>query len=131
MKFGRYLAVGVWNTVFGYATFSAFTYSLRSVVPHSYMAATLLSSLLNITVAFLGYKWFVFRTEGNYLREWCRCVAVYSGGIGLSLVILPVFVYGVKELTGDEVRAPYVAGALTAGITALAGYWGHSRISFR
>ena len=28
------------------------------------------STVINITVAFLGYKWFVFKTKGNYLREW-------------------------------------------------------------
>lgn len=131
MQFGRYLAVGVWNTIFGYATFGLFTYLLTGVVAYSYMVAMVLSSVLNITVAFLGYKWFVFRTEGHYLREWARCVMVYSGGIGLSLALLPVLVYGVKRLTGDDGRAPYIAGALTAGITAVISFWGHKRVSFR
>ena len=33
---------------------------------------------LGITVAFLCYKHFVFRTKGNYLKEWLRCFAVYG-----------------------------------------------------
>ena len=61
-------------------------------MPHSYIWASVLSSLLNITVAYLGYKWFVFKTKGNYLREWMRCVAVYSGGIIFALLALPVLV---------------------------------------
>jgi hypothetical protein len=28
-----------------------------------------ISSLLNISVSRLGYKWFVFKTKRNYLRE--------------------------------------------------------------
>ena len=26
----------------------------------------------DITVAYFGYKFFVFRTHGNYLREWLK-----------------------------------------------------------
>src|ERR1035437_8903670 len=71
-QFGRYLLVGTWNTLFGYGTFALFTAVLNPFVPHSYILASLLSSLLNITVAYLGYKWFVFKTRGHYLREWMR-----------------------------------------------------------
>src|ERR1700674_2234048 len=78
-QFGRYLLVGLGNTVFGYATFAFFTAILDRYVPQSYMLASVLASVLNITVAFLGYKWFVFKTKGNYLREWGRCVGVYGG----------------------------------------------------
>src|SRR6185295_9891200 len=74
----RYLAVGVWNTAFGYGTYAAFTALLYDSFPYSYLAASVLSGLLNISVSFLGYKWFVFKTKGHYLREWARCVAVYS-----------------------------------------------------
>jgi len=59
----------------------------------------LLSSLLNITVAYFGYKWFVFKTKGNYLREWMRCVAVYSGGIIFALPALPALVVLIRHNT--------------------------------
>lgn len=131
MQFARYLAVGIWNTAFGYATFGLLTYWLTDVVPYSYMVATVLSSLVNITVAFLGYKRFVFRTKGNYLREWSRCVMVYSGAIGLSLVLMPIFVYAIKSYTAFGGRAPYIAGAITAGISAVVSFLGHKRVSFR
>src|SRR5262245_9929820 len=80
-QFGRYLLVGIWNAAFGYGTFALFTWILDHYMPASYMAASLIASVLNITVAFLGYKWFVFKTRGNYLKEWVRCLMVYSGGI--------------------------------------------------
>ncbi len=67
-QLGRYLVVGIWNTAFGYATFALFNLLLEGRVPASYMVASLLASVINITVAFLGYKWFVFKTRGNYLQ---------------------------------------------------------------
>jgi len=109
-QFGRYLLVGIWNTLFGYGTFALLTAVLNPIVPHSYMWASLLSSLLNITVAYLGYKWFVFKTKGNYLREWLRCVAVYSTGIILTLIALPILVLLIRRNTHFFAQAPYIAG---------------------
>ncbi len=131
MRFGRYIAVGLWNTLFGYATFALFTSLLRDIIPYSYMAATVLASLINISVAFLGYKWFVFRTRGNYLREWARCVMVYSSTLVLSLILLPFLVAAARHATGDAVLAPYVGGALMTGVTVVVSFVGHRRISFR
>jgi putative flippase GtrA len=130
-QFARYLLVGVCNTAFGYATFALFTALLEKVVPHSYMAASVLSSLLNITVAFLGYKWFVFKTQGNYLREWCRCVGVYSGSIVLGLILLPFLVFLIRHRFGYHHQAPYIAGAVLTGVTVVVSFFGHKRFSFR
>lgn len=130
-QFVRYLLVGVWNTAFGYAAFALFTALLDKVVPHSYLIGSLLSSFLNITVAFLGYKWFVFKTKGNYLREWIRCVGVYSGSIALGLLLLPIFVLTIRHNFGYQREAPYIAGALLTGITVILSFFGHKHISFR
>lgn len=130
-QFLRYLVIGVWNTAFGYATFALFTHLLENVVPQSYMAASVLSSLINITVSFLGYKWFVFKTKGNYLREWARCVAVYGSNILFGLAILPVLVYLIRHTTHWQRQAPYVAGALLTAITVLVSFFGHKHFSFK
>ena len=55
-QFGRYLAVGVCNTAFAYASYALFTALLDRYIPASYMAASMIASVLNITVSFLGYK---------------------------------------------------------------------------
>jgi putative flippase GtrA len=130
-QFGRYLLVGAWNTFFGYGTFALFTAVLNPIVPHSYIWASLLSSLLNITVAYFGYKWFVFKTKGNYLREWMRCVAVYSGGIAFALVALPVLVLLIRHNTRFFAEAPYIAGAFLTVIVVVYNFLGHKRFSFR
>src|ERR1700744_4578537 len=70
----RYLLVGGFNTAFGYGLFALLNWGLSRTMPYGYLAATLLSNLIAITVAFLGYKWFVFRTKGNYVRQWLRCL---------------------------------------------------------
>jgi len=130
-QFGRYLMVGVWNTLFGYGMFALFTAVLTPIVPYSYMWASFFSSLLNITVAFLGYKWFVFKTKGNYLREWLRCVAVYGSGIAIGLIALPVLVTLIRRNTHFFSQAPYIAGAILTAVTVVYSFVGHKRFSFK
>ena len=130
-QLGRYLAVGIWNTAFAYGTFALFTALLDQHVPASYLPASLISSVLNITVSFFGYKWFVFRTRGNYLREWARCLAVYSGSIVLGLVLLAPTVWLVTTVTGNARAAPYIAGALLLGVQVVLSFLGHKTFSFR
>lgn len=130
-QFGRYLSVGIWNTAFGYGTFALFTALLDRYIPASYMVGALLSSILNITVAFLGYKWFVFKTKGNYLREWLRCLVVYGSTILVGLALLPPTVFLVAYATGNPSIAPYVAGALLMGAQVILSFFGHKKFSFR
>lgn len=130
-QLGRYLIVGVWNTAFAYGSFALFTALLDKYIPASYMVGSLLSSLLNITVSFLGYKWFVFKTKGNYLREWFRCLMVYSGSIVLGLILLPPTVLLVTHATDDPKSAPYIAGALLTVFNVIISFVGHKNFSFR
>ena len=130
-QFARYLLVGVWNTGFAYGTYAALTAWLTPKIPHAYIVASLLSGVLNITVAFLGYKWFVFRTKGNYLKEWLRSLAVYSGSLLLGLLLLPVVVEAVRRFTGNGRSAPYIGGALLMGATVIYSFFGHRRFTFR
>ena len=127
----RYLLVGVWNTAFGYGTFAAFTALLSPYGKNSYLAAMVFSNLVNITVAFLGYKWFVFKTKGNYVKEWLRCLSVYSGSILISFIALPGVVFALRKWFGYDKGAPYVGGAILTVATAVISFFGHKNISFR
>jgi putative flippase GtrA len=130
-QFARYLAVGAWNTLFGYSLYAALTALLTPLIPYSYMVASLLANVVSITVAFLGYKWFVFKTKGNYLREWARCVAVYSGAIAIGLMLLPILVGAVRHYTRYQRQAPYIAGAMLTGVSVVFSFVGHRKFSFR
>jgi len=130
-QFGRYLLVGAWNTLFGYGVFAALVAVLDPRIPNGYVLANVLGSVLSITVAFLGYKWFVFKTKGNYLREWLRCMAVYGSGVALGTVILPLIVELLRRGFGMGTAAPYVGGALLLGGSAMFNFMGHKHFSFQ
>ena len=129
-QFGRYLAVGVCNTAFSYSAYAGLTALLTPYIPYAYVPASLIGGLLNITFSFLTYKHFVFRTKGNYLREWSRCIVVYGGTALLGAALLPVIVFLLRHFTPADQSAPYIAGAIQMGAGAVAGFLGHKNFSF-
>jgi len=126
----RYLAVGACNTIFGYGCFALFTLLLTPVLSYGYVAASILANLFSITFAFLGYKWLVFKTKGNYLREWIRCLGVYAGGMILSAAALPFVVGVIRRQPGHDRSAPYIAGAVVLVFSIVFSFFGHRHISF-
>src|ERR1035441_8725951 len=103
----RYLAVGAFNTIFGYGCFALFTLLLTPLLSYGYVLASLIANLVSITFAFFGYKWFVFRTKGNYLKEWIRCVGVYGSSMILSAAALP-FVVGVIDRKSTRLNSSHL-----------------------
>jgi putative flippase GtrA len=126
----RYLAVGACNTIFGYGCFALFTLLLTPVLSYGYVAASILANLFSITFAFLGYKWFVFKTKGNYLQEWLRYLGVYAGGMILSAAALPFVVGVIRRQPGHDRSAPYIAGAIVLVFSIVFSFFGHRHISF-
>jgi putative flippase GtrA len=126
----RFLAVGACNTIFGYGCFAMFTLLLTPLLSYGYVVASLLANLFSITFAFLGYKRFVFKTHGNYLKEWIRCVGVYATSMILSVAALPVIVAIIRRQTGHERSAPYIAGAILLLFSVVFSFFGHRHISF-
>ncbi len=162
----RYLCVGVFNTAFAYVTFAVALTLLNNALPQRFLYLTVvLSSVivtpLNITVAFFGYKFFVFRTKGNFVREWLRCFAVYGTGMIPGLIALSALtkllqaafhrdstslhtMLGTLEqhLSGAPLRwvthigtgkamAGYVAGALMIFFTTIYSFMGHKHVTFK
>ncbi|HLJ86866.1 MAG TPA: GtrA family protein [Candidatus Angelobacter sp.] len=123
--------VGVVNTVFGYGSFALLTVTLAHLIPNSYILAGFLSGLLNVTFAYLNYKWIVFKTKGNYFREWLRCVTVYGASMAVGTLLLPVIVVLIHRFTSIGAGAPYVAGAILTAWTAVSGFLGHKKFSFQ
>lgn len=165
-QFVRYLCVGVFNTFFGYLSFVVILTLLNAVLPTHFLYLTvILASILpvplNITVAYLTYKFFVFRTKGNYLGEWLKCFAVYGTGMIPGLVVLStltrflqslihghaaslhVFLDAVGRHLGGRALsflhhivtgkavAGYIAGALVIGATTIYSFIGHKWVTFR
>ena len=130
-QFARYLMVGVWNTVFGYSLYALFTALLMPRVRFGYIYASVASNLIAITVAYFCYKIFIFKTQGNYLMEWLRCILVYGSALLPGLVLLPLLVGCLHYGFHLGQSAPYVAGALWTGLTVIYSFLGHKNFSFR
>lgn len=127
----RYLIVGGWNTAFGYGVFSGLNYVLTGVIPYPYMVANVLANMISISVAYFGYKFFVFKTKGNYLREYLRTYLVYGASCLASLGLLPIFVVLVRLAYPNPVLAPYIAQAVILPVIVVMSYFGHKKYSFR
>jgi len=130
-QFARYILVGGFNTVFGYCVFALLNWFFAGHGSYSYMYAAVLGSLITISVAFLGYKWFVFRTRGNYLVEYIRCFGVYGSSMLIGLAGLPILVTILRHILRKPVQAPYIAAAIMTMVTVLFGFLGHKNISFK
>ncbi len=162
----RYLAVGLFNTLFGYATFATLLYFLDRALPQRYLyltvvLASIIATPLNITVAYFGYKFFVFKTHGNILREWLKCFAVYGTSMVPSLVALSAltgllqrlfhthaaYLHAilssvenhlsgtplalVQHIATGKAMAGYLAGALVIAISTVYSFIGHKKVTFR
>jgi putative flippase GtrA len=165
-QFVRYLCVGGFNTLFGYTSYVVLLTLLNSALPNrllylTVVIASVLSMPLNITVAFLGYKFFVFRTKGNFLREWLKCFAVYGTAMIPGLVALsaltrflqsylhahserlhPMLASFETHLSGrplalvqpfanGKAMAGYIAGAIVIAVSTVYSFFGHRNVTFR
>jgi putative flippase GtrA len=116
---------------------------------------------LAISEAYLTYKFFVFRTKGNYLGEWLKCFAVYGTGMIPGLVTLSaltgflqlmihrhaaslhVLLSAVeRHLSGRPLTilqhsatgksmAGYIAGAVLTAVSTIYSFVGHKTFTFR
>ena len=164
-QFARYLAVGVFNTIFGYSTFVIALSLLNRTAPSKYLylmapLASIISTPLNITVAYFGYKFFVFRTRGKYLLEWLKCFAVYGTGMLPGLFVLGALtrllqsafhthsaslhqtlsqteghlsgapLHALQHVHGSA-AAGYLAGAIVTAASTVYSFVGHKKVTFR
>jgi putative flippase GtrA len=165
-QFLRYLCVGGFNTLFGYCTFAAALYLLNLALPQRFLyltvvLASVIAMPVNITVAYLGYKFFVFQTHGNYLREWLKCFAVYGTAAIPSLLALSALtrllqslihrhsaslhsalaateshLHGsslalVQHIATGKAMAGYIAGAIVIAFSTIYSFIGHKKVTFR
>lgn len=131
----RYLIVGGWNTLFGYGCFFLLVRLLLRLMPAqpalAASVATVPATIINVTVSFLGNKWFVFRTRGNYLREYRRSLLVYLPSIAFSAVAIAPLTGLLRLAPHLKTQAPYIAGATLACFNLVATFLGHKHISFK
>ena len=132
----RFLMVGVSNTLFSLGFYSLCVVIYSHLFPRYGKPliadfASITSKPICITVAFLCYKHFVFRTRGNYLKEWLRCFAVYGLSTPAELIILPIATSIFLHIAPLRPSAPFLAGVVNSLLIALYSYFAHKKFSFR
>ena len=126
----KFVLVGVWNTVFGYAVFVGLDFLFTPFFEKryaAYMSAAVLANIIAILNAYIFHKFVTFRSPLRGLAiipEFVRFFSMYLFSFFLGLVLLPVFV----ELFHYD---PKISAALTIPITTIISYIGHSRFSFK
>ncbi len=83
-----YLAVGGWNTVFGYGAWALLQFLLGDHL--HYLVVVVLSWPFAVLNAYLGYRYIVFRSRGPVFRELPRFSLVYLATLLVNLALLPV-----------------------------------------
>ncbi len=74
-------------------------------------------------MSFLTYKFFVFKSEGNWLKEYLKCFSVYSFIIMINLLLIWALV--------DYFRiAFWIAQIIVGFITTIFSYFGHLLFTF-
>ena len=118
----RYVLVGGWNTLFGWAVFVALQLTVGATI--GYMAVLVIAQVVSIINAYLCYRWLVFRVQGSWWLDFFRFSTVYWIVFALNIVALPLMV----SVLGMNV---IVSQTVFVVVTVIASYIAHNRFSFR
>ncbi len=119
----RYLIIGFINTIFGY-----FIGILNYILFYKIIGIfflSLLNNIVSITFSFLTYKYFVFKTNNNYiLKEYFKSYIVY----GISFLFSTLILWYSLEIIFLNI---YIAQFLAIIATIVFSYIGHNYFTFR
>lgn len=118
----RYLIIGGWNTVFGYGVFAGLYFWLEGSIHYLWILS--ISFVISVANAYLGYKLFVFKTQGNIVSESLRVYLVYGVSFFFNLMMLPFLV----EILHINI---YFSQAFVIIVTIIGSYVMHKNFSFR
>lgn len=125
----RFLAVGGFNTAFGFAMFVLVDIGLGRLLAENTnrvfasIVTLLVSHFIGSFPAFYLYRRFVFKVSGTVIRDFLRFQSVYVVPLTLNILALPLLVWlGLNAI---------VAQGLIVCVNVLINYFGHKYISFR
>jgi putative flippase GtrA len=117
----RYLIAGIINSIFGFSI-GLILYENFSLSIHIIMIS-LIANVMAISVAFLTYKTFVFKSQGNWISEYMKCYLVYGGTAVMGTALIWMFV--------DFLKWPYwISQALVMSGTMANSYFMHRGYTF-
>lgn len=117
----RYLIAGIGNSVFGYSVglmlYESFSLRFHIIV------ISVIANILAISLAFITYKMFVFKTQGNWVSEYMKCYLVYGGTAVFGTALIWIFV--------DFFKWPFwISQLIVIGITMVTSYFMHRIFTF-
>lgn len=118
----RFLAVGAFNTGFGYLAFAGLYVMLKTWL--YYLVIAVLSHALSVIVAFYCHRHLVFRSAAPWFPEFVRYNVSLAGVLSGSLAGLYVCV----SLLGMN---PLLGQALVTATAVIVSYFAHRHFSFR
>lgn len=118
----RFILAGGLNTLVGLAAYPVLYFALGWLAL-DYIVILAICQVFCICFAYLTHKFFVFKTQGNYVREYLRFITFHLVLFGVNVVVLRFLV---ERLTLSPVWSQ-LGFALLVVITS---YLWHSRITF-
>ena len=118
----NYLMVGAWNTLFGYIVFALLYYFLSD-----YLASfiiVIINNVITVTNNYVWYKLLVFKTKGNFLREYLRFYAIYVVALVFNLIALPLMVDYFK-------LNAYLSQAIITVVIIIMSYLANNKFAFK
>jgi putative flippase GtrA len=116
-----FLIVGGINTVVGFLCFAGF---LVLVGKQRYLVALVCAHVVAVLIAFVLYRFVVFKVRGHVLADLWRFETVYLSALAVNFVVLPLLV----EIAHLPVL---LAQAMIVLVTSLMSWVGHKHYSFR
>lgn len=137
VKFLKFIILGFWNTFFGMGVFFLLYYLFNQYC--RYMMLVIIANILAITNAYIVYKLFVFRTKGNYLREYLKFYVVYGLVFVVAIALFPFFMeVAVPFLAKNFLHyqgifkyKAYISQMCITGVTMFISYFGHEKFSYQ
>ncbi len=117
----RFLAVGAYNTLFGYAAFVVLYTWLHETM--HYLAIAVIGQVIAVINAFFAHRILVFRARGNLLADFVRFNITTLGSTAIGLAGLAVLV----DLGGVH---PLLAQGVVLAVTVVITYVAHKLFTF-
>ena len=117
----RFLAVGAYNTLFGYVAFALLYTWLQNQL--HYLVIAVIAHFVAVINAFFAHRILVFRAHGALLREFLRFNVTTLGNLAAGLALMALLV----SFGGWH---PLLAQAVVLAVTVVASYFVHKRYTF-
>ncbi len=118
----RFVVVGVWNTLFGYAVYALLLHLFADRI--HYLVLLCIAHFLAVANAFCWHRSVTFQSSAHWPWQFVRFNVSYLGALAFSVVVLPLLVTRLRI-------SPLVGGAQVMVLSVTLSYIVHKRFSFK